>query len=219
MSKQVALPAHPRVGAGKSEASRLRREGRIPAVAYGPELESTPLSVDARDLFHALNTDAGANAILRLEFDGQTQLALAREIQRHPVRREILHVDFLAVSRNVKVSADIPIRLEGEAPGVAEGGVAEQPMYTLPIQVLPLEMPDEFVVDISDMQIGDVKRVADLDVPEGIDVLEDPERTVVTVYWEAVTVEEEGEEAEAAEAQAEGATSEEAEGAEEDGEE
>jgi large subunit ribosomal protein L25 len=213
MSKQVTLPAHPRVGAGKSEASRLRREGRIPAIAYGPELEATPLSVDGRDLFHALNTDAGANAILRLEFDGQTQLALAREIQRHPVRREVLHVDFLAVSRNVKVSADIPIRIEGDAPGVDEGGVAEQPLHTLPIEVLPLEMPDEFVLDISDMQIGDVKRVSDMDIPEGIDVLEDPERTVVTVYWEAVETEPaEGEEA--AEAEAEGATAAEAEGGE-----
>lgn len=219
MSKQVALPAHPRVGAGKSEASRLRREGRVPAIAYGPELESVPLSVDARELFHALNTDAGLNAILRLEYDGQTQLALAREIQRHPVRREILHVDFLAISRNVKVSADIPIRIEGEAPGVDEGGVAEQPLYTLPVQVLPLEMPDEFVVDISDMHIGDVKRVADLDIPEGIDVMEDPERTVVTVYWEAVTEEAEGEAAEVAEAEAEGATAEEAGGGEEAGEE
>lgn len=213
MSKQVALPAHPRVGAGKSEARRLRREGRVPAVAYGPDLEATSLSVDGRDLYHALNTDAGLNAILRLEIDGQSHLTLAREIQRHPVRREILHADFLAVSRNVKVSADIPIRVEGEAPGVDEGGIAEQPLYSLPVEVLPLEMPDELVLDISDMQIGDVKRVSDIQVPEGVDVLEDPERTVITVYWESVQEEpEEG--LEAAEEEAEGATAEEAEGEE-----
>ncbi len=202
MSQQVALAAHPRAGAGKSEAKQLRREGRIPAIAYGGDLEATALSVDGRELFHALNTDAGFNAILRLEFDGQTQLALARELQRHPVRREILHVDFVAINRNVKVTADIPIRLSGESPGVDEGGIAEQPLFVLPIEVLPLEMPDEIVVDISGMQIGDVKRVGDLDLPSGVEALEDPERTVVTVYYEAAEEEPE----EAAEAEAEGAT-------------
>ena len=194
MSKQVALAAHPRPGSGKSEARRLRREGRVPAVAYGPDLKAIPLSVDARELYHALHTDAGQNAILRLEFDGRDQLALAREIQRHPVRRDIQHVDFVAISRTQKVTADIPIHLEGEASGVADGGIAEQPLYTLSVEVLPLDMPDAVVVDISDMEIGDVKRVEDLELPEGVEALDDPESTVVTVYYEAVEVPEVGEE-------------------------
>ena len=194
MSKQVALAAHSRPGSGKSEARRLRREGRVPAVAYGADMEATPLSVDARELYHALHTDAGMNAIIRLEYDGESRLALTREIQRHPLRREILHVDFVAISRTQKVTADIPISLEGEAQGVADGGIAEQPLYTLSVEVLPLEMPDQIVVDITDMEIGDVKRVADLDLPEGVTALDDPESTVVTVYYEAVDVPEVGEE-------------------------
>lgn len=195
MSQQVPLAARPRVGSGSSEARALRREGRVPAIAYGREMEATPLSVDANDLFHALNTAAGENAILRLEWDGQDQLALAREIQRHPVKRHYVHVDFVAVSRTVKVSADIPIRLEGEAPGVdQDGGVAEQPLYSLSVEVLPLSMPDEFVLDISDMQVGDTKRVADVPVPDEVDVMDDPDTAVVTISYAEVDVPEPGEE-------------------------
>ncbi len=195
MSKQVALAARPRPGTGKSEARGLRYEGRVPAVTYGSDTDPTPLSVDARDLYHALHTDAGLNAIIRLEFDGREQLTLAREIQRHPVRREILHVDFVAISRTQKVTADIPLRVEGEAKGVVEdGGIAEQPLYTLPVEVLPLEMPDEIVVHVSHMEIGDVLRVSDLELPAGVESLEDPERTVVTVYFEQMDVPEVGEE-------------------------
>lgn len=193
MADQIALRAEVRDGAGKGEARRLRRAGRVPAIAYGSELQATALAVDARDLMQALRTDAGLNAIIRLEFDDTTQLALTREIQRHPVRRDILHVDFVAISRTEKVTADIPIHLEGEAPGVNDGGIAEQPLYTLSVEVLPLEMPDQIVVDISDMDIGDVKRVADLDLPDGVTPLEDPESTVVTVYFEAAEVAEEDE--------------------------
>ena len=195
MSKQVALAARPRPGTGKSEARGLRYEGRVPAVTYGSDTDPTPLSVDARDLYHALHTDAGLNAIIRLEFDGREQLTLAREIQRHPVRREILHVDFVAISRTQKVTADNPLRVEGEAKGVVEdGGIAEQPLYTLPVEVLPLEMPDEIVVHVSHMEIGDVLRVSDLELPAGVESLEDPERTVVTVYFEQMDVPEVGEE-------------------------
>src|SRR5690606_8245376 len=147
MSKQVALAARPRRGGGKSEARRLRREGRVPAIAYGADLPPTPVSVDALELYHALHTDAGTNAILRLEVDGSSHLALAREIQRHPVRREILHVDFVTVSQDVKVTVDVPIVLTGEAPGVTEGGVADQSLHTLSIEVLPLEVPDQIALD------------------------------------------------------------------------
>jgi large subunit ribosomal protein L25 len=118
MSKQVALAASGRAGLGKGEARALRRAGRVPGVAYGADLEQAiPVSVDGRELYHALHTDAGTNAILRLDIDGaDTQLAIVREIQRHPVRREVTHVDFVTVNRNVKISVDIPIVIEGEPP-------------------------------------------------------------------------------------------------------
>lgn len=181
MSKQVALAVRSRVGSGKGEARSLRRDGRVPAIAYGTELHPTPVSVDALELYHALHTDAGTNAIFRLDVEGNTHLALAREIQRHPVRRDVTHVDFVTVSRNVKVTVDVPLILEGTAPGEDEGGVAEQQVYTLAVEVLPLEVPDQVILDISDMQVGDIKRVEDLTLPEGVTSLEDPERTIVTV--------------------------------------
>jgi large subunit ribosomal protein L25 len=221
MAEQVTLEALPRAGSGKGEARSLRRIGRVPAITYGSAV-ATPLavSVDARELYHVLHTEAGENAIIQLQVDGETHLAMAREIHRHPVRREILHVDFVTVSRDVKVTVDVPIVLEGVAPGSEEGGVVEQQLHTLPIEVLPLEVPDNFSIDISDMQVGDVKRVQEIVVPAGVEVLEDPERTVVSVVVpqlevpepeveeEEVLVEGEVPEGEEAEAVAEGAAGE-----------
>lgn len=181
MSDQVSLAVRPRPGNGKGEARSLRRQGRIPAVAYGTGLAATPVSVDARDLYHALHTDAGANAIIQMDIGGDTHLTLAREVHRHPVRREILHVDFVAVSKDVKVTVDVAIHLVGEAPGQNEGGVLDQVRFSVPVEVLPLEVPESFELDISDMQIGDVKRVEDLDVPAGATVLDDPDESVVTL--------------------------------------
>ena len=204
MSQQVALQARPRLGSGKGEARALRRDGRVPAIAYGSDLQPTALSVDALDLYHALHTEAGTNAIVRLDIDGDSHLTLAREIHRHPVKRHVLHVDFVTVNRNVKVTVDVPLRIEGEAPGVDDGGVADLILFTLPVEVLPLEVPAEIVVDISSMQVGDVLRVADLQLPPGVEALEDPERTVVTLVLPQLDVE--GEPAEVAEPEAEGAT-------------
>jgi large subunit ribosomal protein L25 len=182
MSKQVALVARGRAGTGKGEARALRRAGRVPAIAYGSDLEApVPVSVDGRELYHALHTDAGENAILRLDIEGDTQLAIVREIQRHPVRREVTHVDFVTVNRNVKITVEVPIATEGEAAGADEGGVADQVLFALPVEVLPLEVPDQITLDISEMQVGDVKRVEDLVLPAGVEPLEDPDRTVVTV--------------------------------------
>jgi large subunit ribosomal protein L25 len=188
MSKQVALTARPRAGSGKGEARALRREGRVPAIAYGSELDPTPVSVDGRDLFHALHTDAGLNAIIRLDIDGQSHLTIARDLQRHPVRREVLHVDFVAIDQHRKIQVDVPIHLEGTAAGEEDGGVAEHTLFTLSVEVLPLEVPDSITLDISDMQVGDVKRVADLALPEGVTPLDDPDRTVVSVNIPALEV-------------------------------
>ncbi|MGH3113470.1 MAG: 50S ribosomal protein L25, partial [Gaiellaceae bacterium] len=123
MAKQIALAAQARARGGKGEARKLRRAGRVPAIAYGVGMEATSVSVDALELSRVLNTGAGANAVISLGLDGGSQLVLAREIQRHPVRRSILHVDFVTVQADVKVEVDVPITIEGEAPGVEEGGV------------------------------------------------------------------------------------------------
>lgn len=188
MADQVTLTAEAREGAGKGEGRRLRRAGRVPAVAYGGGLDATPVSVDALELYHALRTDAGLNALIRLEVDGDTHLTLARQLQRHPVRREIMHVDFVVVDRSRKVTVDVPIHLTGEAPGTDEGGVVDQVRFDVSVEVLPLEVPDNLELDISDMQVGDVKRLSDLSLPEGVALLDDPESTVASVYIPQVEV-------------------------------
>lgn len=189
MAEQVTLEARTRVGSGKGEARALRREGRVPAITYGADLDAPrSISVDALELFHALHTDAGLNAIINLKIEGGEQLVIARQLQRHPVKRHLLHADFVTISRTVRITVDVPVVTEGTAPGEDEGGVAEQQLYTIPVEVLPLEVPDQILLDISDMEIGDVKRVSDLVLPEGVVALEDPERTVVTLTLPALEV-------------------------------
>lgn len=201
MADQVTLTAEPRAGRGRGEARRLRRAGRIPAVAYGAGLDATPVSVDGLELYHALRTDAGLNALIRLHIDGDVHLTLARELQRHPVRREIMHVDFVAVERTRKVTVDVPIHLQGHAPGADEGGVVDQVLFTAEVEVLPLEVPDQLLLDISEMQIGDVKRLEDLPLPSGVTLLDDPESTVVSVSVPTMDIPEVEAEEEEAEAQ------------------
>lgn len=188
MADQVTLTAAPRAGRGKGNARRLRREGRVPAVAYGSDLQPTAVSVDALQLYHALRTDAGLNAVIEVHVGAERFLALARELQRHPVRRDILHVDLVAIDRRRKVTVDVPLHLVGEAPGAEAGGVVDHVLFTVSVEVLPLEVPDQLRLDISDMQIGDVKRLEDLPLPEGVELLDDPESTVVSIYVPAAEV-------------------------------
>jgi len=221
MAKQIALAAERRAGGGKGEARRLRRAGKVPAIAYGAGMDPTPLAVDALELYHVLHTGAGANAVISLGVDGGSQLVLAREIQRHPVRRDILHVDFVAVQRDVKVEVDVPITLAGEAPGSEDGGVVSQELYQARVRVLPLEVPEQFELDISRMQVGDVLRLEDVPMPSDVELIDDPDRSVVSVVVPTVEptegVEEalEPEEGEAAaEDRAEGATADESDSSE-----
>lgn len=215
MADQVDLAARLRAGSGKGEARALRREGRVPAVAYGVGLDATPVSVDERELYHALHTHAGANAIISLQVDGSPYLTLAREVVRHPVRRDVLHVDFVAVSRTVKVQVEVPVTLTGEAAGAQEGGVLEQTLFSLNIEVLPLEVPDELPLDVSELAIGDVLRVGDVRLPAGVEVLDDPELAVATVIVPALDVPEteSAEDQAADEFEARGATADEADAA------
>ena len=178
MADQIALTADPRPGAGKGEARALRREGRVPAVAYGAGLDGVSLHGVAKDLRHALNTDAGENAIISLILDGEQHLTMPREIHRHPVRRDVLHLDFVAISKDIKVTVEVPLHLVGDGP---EGAIVNHSMNALLLEVLPLEVPDFIEVSVDGLEVGDVIRVSDIAVPEGVEVLDDPERTAVSI--------------------------------------
>ena len=202
MADQIALTADTRPGDGKGEARALRHEGRVPAVAYGSGLQSTPVHVDARDLRLAMSTEAGENAVFRLAIGGDTHLAMAREIHRHPVRRNILHLDFVTINRNTPVHVEVHIVVSGEV----EDAIINQSLNTLSIEVLPLEVPDHIDVSVDGLSVGDVIRAGDVTVPEGVTVLNDPEQTVVsiTVPSEEPTEEEEADEVDASDVPAEG---------------
>jgi large subunit ribosomal protein L25 len=216
---EIALKAETGRRTGTRESGRLRAAGRIPAVIYGHGTAPVPVTVDGRQLRAALTTDAGLNALLAVDVAGETHLTLAREIQRHPVRNTVIHVDFQIVRRDEVVSAEVPITLVGEAHNVAvNDGVVEHQLFSLTVQATPGRIPNIIEVDISRMAIGDAIRVGDLSLPEGVTTEVDPEDTVVVAQGSAVAAEMEAiEEAEEAEAAAEEAAEGEAAAGEESG--
>jgi large subunit ribosomal protein L25 len=202
MSNQVTLIVEPRTDKGKGASGRLRRTGRTPGIIYGYQVEPTSVSVDALELYHALHTPAGTNVLLRVDLDGEEHLCVARDLQKHPVRGDVLHLDLLAVDKNTTISVEVPVHLVDEPEDVA--GVINQVLYTVPILVPPLNTPNSLELSIAGMTIGDVRRVEDLrDVlPEGAEFDIDPERTVVTVNAPDILEEPETDEDEAAEGEA-----------------
>lgn len=183
MADQVRLHAESRAGLGKGAAGRLRKEGRVPGIMYGYQVDPTPVHVDALNLYHALHTEAGSNALIRLELDGETHLTIARDMQRHPVKQQTTHVDFLAVDRDSPIMVEIPVHLTGEEDFGDDGGVLNHILYTVPILVKPLDVPNYFELSVAELTIDDVLRVEDLtdQLPEGAEFDIELERTVVTV--------------------------------------
>jgi large subunit ribosomal protein L25 len=213
----VILQAEPRTNLGSRNAGRIRREGLLPAVVYGLQTDPLSVTVSARELDHALHSESGANTLITLKLAGQDDaLALARQIQRHPTRNELVHVDFVRISRDVEVAAEIPLDIEGEPPGVKEGGVLEQLFFSITVEALPGNIPTSITVDVSHLALGDQLRVADLPIPAGVSVQHEPDELVVQVSIpRGLTEEEEAAEAALEAAEAEGGEGAAAEGAEE----
>jgi large subunit ribosomal protein L25 len=212
MADQVALQAATGRELGSSSSRRLRREGKIPAVVYGLDSAPTPISLDYGAARVALSTDAGLNALLNLEIDGNTELCLVKDLQRHVVRDEVTHIDFIRVDPNADFELEVPLILVGEAKAVANvSGMVDQAMFALMITTKPTSIPNEIEVDISEMEVGDTIRVDMLNLPEGVVATDDPETAVATALVTRSTLEamraedeagEEGEEGEAAAADA-----------------
>jgi large subunit ribosomal protein L25 len=189
---------------GSSASRRLRHEGRVPAVVYGHGMEPLSVSVGARDLRHALSLH-GLNQVLTLDVDGSSHLVLARQLQRHPVRHTLSHVDFQVVRRDEIVSAEVPVVVVGTATLVErERGVLEHPLSSLSVRSTPEQIPQEITVDVSDLEVGGAIRVRDLVLPEGVTTDLDPEEPVVIAAASTVAAEVAAEEAGEGEA-AEGA--------------
>jgi large subunit ribosomal protein L25 len=171
---------------------------------YGLDTETANVTVSSRELNHILAGESGANTLITVKVDGDEHLALARQIQRHPTRGDLLHVDFIRVRRDVAVAAEIPVHLVGEPEGVRDGGILEQLVFTLSIEAKPEDIPPGVEADVSALNIGDQLRIADLRLPRGVAVQQEPDELVVQVIVPRVVEEPEAEEAEEGEEGAEG---------------
>ncbi len=166
---------------GSAEARRIRREEKIPAVIYGQGMDPVSVIVDRRDLRLALSGAAGANTILEIKVDGNVYPAVVKDMQRHPVRRTVAHVDFLRINMSEELTIAVPVRLVGEAKAVvSEGGLVDPSQDTIDIVTTPANMPSEITIDISGMQPGDVIRLGEIVLPAGTRALGDADLPIVT---------------------------------------
>lgn len=176
---------------GSAESRRIRREDRIPAVVYGQGMEPLSISVNRRDLRIALSGTAGMNTILDLTVNGNVYPSIVKEVQRHPVRRTVAHVDFIQIDLTEEITVSVPVRLEGEAKQVAmNNGLVDQQMMEIQVRTTPRDIPDELVIDINEMTVDTVITVADVDLPSGVTAVSAEDQTVVTVVTLRVAAEE-----------------------------
>lgn len=189
---------------GSSATRRLRAQEQIPAVVYGLGMDPLSVSVDRRELRQAVSGAAGLNTILDLTIDGTMYPSIIKEVQRHPVRLNITHLDFIQVDLNAEIVVSVPINLTGDAAEVNNNnGLVDQIMTELEVSTTPRNIPDEVVFDVSDMDMDSTITVADLTLPSGVTATAVPDAAVVTVsIMRTPVLDEEAAEAEAAAAEA-----------------
>lgn len=187
---------------GSANSRRLRRDEAIPAVVYGHGMAPLSIKVARRDLRIALSGPAGVNTVLDLTVDGpdgkQVYPAIVKEMQRHPVRRTVQHVDFLQVNLNEEIVVSVPLRLEGEAKQVlANNGLVDPAVDSIEVRTTPRNIPDEFVIDVTDFTMETTLTLADLPMPAGVTPTHEPDLAIVTVLFTPAAAAAEGDEAEA----------------------
>jgi large subunit ribosomal protein L25 len=176
MAETLVLAAEKREGRGSRKARHLRVDGKVPGVVYGHKEETLSLSLSQHDLAQAVRHGA---RVVDLKTDAGVQTAQIVELQWDHLGKEILHVDFKRVSRDERIAIDVRVELRGIAPGVAAGGVLDQPLHTLKIECLAIAIPDSIRVNIGELQLDGAIHVKDVPVPEGVKILSDPDAIVV----------------------------------------
>lgn len=201
---------------GSANARRQRATDSIPAVVYGRGMDPISISVERRDLRQALSGSAGMNTILDLTVDGNVYPAIVKEMQRHPVRRTVQHIDFIQIDLTSEITVSVPVHLVGEAKDVVNNnGLVDLAMTEIEVSTTPRNIPDEIVIDVSDMTMETTITLSEVTLPSGVEATGDPEWPVVTVLTMRTPVLDEedaaaeaeaaeGEEGEAAEGDAEG---------------
>lgn len=197
--EEISMSAKPRTELGKCPSRRLRRSGYVPAILYGGKItEPLTLSLESKRLEKVLHTGAGENVILNLSLEGEgnARKVMFKEITRHPLKEMIQHVDLLEVAMDQTIHVEVPIHLEGKAKGVALGGILQHETRKVAVECLPGSIPDVINVDVTELEVGHALHVSDLQLPEGVKVLDDPELTVVLIAAPVVEEEKTAEEAE-----------------------
>ncbi len=209
MADLLTLPASTDRAIGSRSSRRLRKEGKIPAVVYGAGDPPTSISVEWSALRAALTTPAGMNALITLEFNDDERLTIVKDMQRDPVRRNVTHVDFIIIDRNVALQVEVPIVLENIDGDHLKELVVDQQMFSLPISALPGSIPNEIIVDCTDLTLDDPIRAESISLPAGVTLDVDPEDAIVTASLPLVELPEpsEGDEPEEGESAAAGGES------------
>ena len=178
----ASLTAETGRATGSASSRRLRSEDKIPGVLYGHGMSPVSLSVARRELRAALSGPAGLNTIIDLKVGGSTYPAIVKELQRHPVRRTVSHIDFQQISMTEEIVVSVPIHLSGTAKAVvAEGGLVDAAVDSIEVRTTPASMPNEIVIDITNMTVEDVIHLRDVALPAGVTAVGDPDLVVVTV--------------------------------------
>ncbi|MBN1688856.1 MAG: 50S ribosomal protein L25/general stress protein Ctc [Candidatus Omnitrophica bacterium] len=185
--EKVNLNAKPREQFGKGAAKRIRKEGLVPAIVYGHGMEPLAVSVDAKELYRALQTKAGENVLIDLNVEGVTlreSTCLIKELTHNPVSDKISHLDLTVISLTEKITVKVPINIENaeEAAGVKEGGVLDIILHEIEVECLPTEIPEKITVDVKSMNIGDSIHVKDLSIPEAVTCTLSEEESVIALH-------------------------------------
>ncbi len=172
---------------GKKFANKLRNNGLIPAVVYKAGQETISIALKAKDFIKVLHTSAGTNVIIELKIPdaaakAQSKTVLIKEIQYHPYKDNVLHVDFNQIALDELIKVKVPIAVKGEAIGVTrDAGILERIIWEVEIECLPTQIPEKIEIDVTDLEINHTKTIKQLNIPSGIKVLVDPEQIVVSV--------------------------------------
>ncbi|HHY14062.1 MAG TPA: 50S ribosomal protein L25/general stress protein Ctc [Thermoanaerobacterales bacterium] len=180
MSQQVVLNAEIRDKSGKGYSRKLRRQGMVPVVLYGQDIESLTLAVNAKDLERIIK-HYGRNVLINLKSDNDENTVMLREVQKSIIQDDIIHADFFKISLEELIEVTVPIVLLGDAIGIKDGGILQNQLRELTIKALPTEIPDVIELDITDLEFGETLSVADVEVAPGIEVQNEPEEIIASV--------------------------------------
>jgi large subunit ribosomal protein L25 len=205
--KSVPLTAYPRTLTRRTGVKKLRREGRVPAIVYGPRMKPENIEVDTKEFDKLIHHAISENILVDLTVEGKQRLALVQEVQHHPLSRETLHVDLHEVAPDEKVEITVPVETLGEPIGVrVDGGLLEHVLFKVRVRALPGDLPECIELDVADMQLGQTLHIGDMPVSDGVEILGDPGIPVVSVAKSRVAQsEDDAAAAAAAEAAEEGA--------------